>query len=61
MAVIALTFFILWIFSLWLLMAERRRLGGLFLLEPLALTSGALLFFVLSLVSLLFFSLLFTN
>jgi hypothetical protein len=58
MAVVALTLFILWIFSLWLLVAEQRRPNGLLLLEPLALTSGALLFFVLSLASLLFLRLL---
>jgi hypothetical protein len=61
MTVVALTFFILWIFSLWLFVAEQRRPNDLILLESLALTSGMLLFFVLSLTSLLFLCLLFVN
>lgn len=59
MAVVALTLFVLWIFSLWLFVAEQRRPNGLVLLESLALTSGMLLFFVLSVASLLFLCLLF--
>ena len=59
MAVVALTLFVLWIFSLWLFVAEQRRPNDLVLLESLALTSGMLLFFVLSVASLLFLCLLF--
>lgn len=59
MAVVALTLFILWIFSLWLLVAERRRLGGTLLFEPLALTSGVVLFCLLSFASFLLLRLLF--
>ncbi len=58
MQVVALTFTILWIFSLWLLVVERRRPVSALLLQPLALMSGMLLFFILSLTSLLFLRLL---
>ena len=58
MSVVALTLIILWIFSLWLLMVERRQLLGSRLLHSLALMSGTLLFFMLSLASLLFLRLL---
>lgn len=61
MAAVALTLFILWIFSLWLLVAEQKRPNGIVLLEPLAVTSGMLLFFILSMASLLFLCLLFTH
>jgi hypothetical protein len=56
--VVALTLFILWILSLWLLLAERRRPAGSLLPQPLALMSGTLLFFILSLAGILFFRLL---
>ena len=58
MTAVAVSLFILWIFSLWLLLIKRRFLGGFLLLEPFALTSGTVLFFVLSLASLLFLRLL---
>jgi hypothetical protein len=61
MTVVALTLFILWIFSLWLFVVEQRRPNGLIFLESLALTSGMLLFFILSVASLLFLCLLFAN
>jgi hypothetical protein len=53
MAAVALTLFILWICSLWLLLIERHRPVGLLLLQPLVLMSGLLLFSILSLASLL--------
>jgi hypothetical protein len=59
--VVALTLFLLWLMSLWLLVVERRRPGGTLLLQPLALMSGTLLFFLLSLVSLVFLRLLFAD
>ena len=58
MAAVALTLFILWIFSLWLLAVERQRPVETLLLHPLALMSGIVLFTVLSLASLLFLQLL---
>lgn len=58
MQVVALTLFLLWILSLWLLLVGRRRPGGSFLVRPLALLSGTLLFLVLSLAGLLFLRLL---
>ncbi|MBI3302524.1 MAG: hypothetical protein HYZ72_10685 [Deltaproteobacteria bacterium] len=58
MSVVALTLTILWILSLWLLVVERRRPAGSVLLQPLALMSGTLLFFILSLAALLFLRLL---
>ena len=54
MSVVALTLIILWIFSLWLLLVERRQILGSRLVHSLALMSGTLLFFTLSLASLLF-------
>lgn len=54
MQMVALTLFLLWLLSLWLLVVERRRPGGALLLQPLALMSGTLLFFVLSLAGVLF-------
>ncbi len=59
MTIVAITLFSLWILSLWLLLAARRRHGNFFLFEPLALTSGTLFFFVLSVASLLLLRLLF--
>lgn len=58
MQVIALTFFILWLLSLWLLVIGRRRSARLQALRPLPLMSGTLLFFVLSLAGILFLRLL---
>ena len=58
MQIVALTLFLLWLLSLWLLVVERRRPGGALLLQPLALMSGTLLFFVLSLAGALFLRLL---
>jgi hypothetical protein len=55
---VALTFAVLWIFSLWLLVIERRRLLGALFLQPLALMGGTLLFFVLTLTGLVFLRLL---
>jgi hypothetical protein len=59
--VVALTLFLLWILSLWLLLVERRRPAGTLLLQPLASMSGTLLFFILSLAALLFLRLLFAD
>jgi hypothetical protein len=61
MPVIALTLAILWIFSLWLLVVERRQPLGSLLLHPLVLMSGTLLFFTLSLAGILFLCLLFAD
>ena len=61
MQIVALTLFLLWLLSLWLLVVERRRPGGALLLQPLALMSGTLLFFVLSLAGVLFLRLLLTD
>lgn len=58
MQVVALTLFLLWILSLWLLLVERRRPAGTLLLQPLTLMSGTLLFFILSLAALMFLRLL---
>ena len=58
MQLVALNLFLLWLLSLWLLVVERRRPGGALLLQPLALMSGTLLFFVLSLAGVLFLRLL---
>jgi hypothetical protein len=56
--VVALTLFLLWLLSLWLLVVDRRRPGGVLLLQPLALMSGTLLFFLLSWAGILFLRLL---
>ena len=62
MKAVAVSLFILWTFSLWLLLIKKRRsLASLLPLEPFALTSGTVIFFVLSLVSLLFLRLLLTD
>lgn len=58
MTVVAASLLILWIFSLWLLLIKRRSLGSFLLPEPFALTGGTVLFFVLSLASLLLLRLL---
>ncbi len=59
MAVVAITLLSLWILSLWLLLVVQRRRGSVVLFAPLALTSGTLFFFVLSVASLLLLRLLF--
>jgi hypothetical protein len=56
--VVTLTLFILWILSLWLLLLEQRQLGKVRSLYPLSLMSGTLLFFLLSLIGLLYLRLL---
>jgi len=56
--IVALTFIILWGLSFWLLMVERRRPISALLLQPLALMSGTVLFFVLSVTGLLLLRLL---
>jgi hypothetical protein len=56
--VVTLTFLILWVFSLWLLLLERRRAGKVWSLHPLPLMGGTLLFFLLSLAGLLYLRLL---
>jgi hypothetical protein len=61
MEVVALSLLILWIFSLWLLLVERRSPHKFLILKPFALTSGTVLFFVLTLASLLFIRLLLEN
>ncbi|MGH7963271.1 MAG: hypothetical protein ACRERD_15830 [Candidatus Binatia bacterium] len=61
MQIVALTFFILWLLSLWLLVSARRRSVKLQALRPLTLMSGTLVFFVLSLAGLLFLRLLFAD
>ena len=58
MLIVALTFIILWGLSLWLLVVERRRPTNVLLLQPLALMSGTVLFFVLSVTGLLLLRLL---
>lgn len=61
MAAVALSLLILWIFSLWLLVVERRAPRKLLIQTPCTLTSGTVLFFVLTLASLLFIQLLLKN
>ena len=61
MQLVGLTLLLLWLLSLWLLMVGRRRPGGALLLQPLALMSGTLLFFVLGLSGVLFLRLLFAD
>jgi len=58
---VALSLLILWAFSLWFLLIERYSLRKLFFLEPLAVTNGTVLFFILTLASLLFIRLLFKD
>lgn len=59
MQVVAVTLFLLWILSLWLLLLQRRRPGGLIALSPFGLTVGTVLFLLLSLSSILVLRLLF--
>jgi hypothetical protein len=58
---VALSLMILWAFSLWFLLIERYSLRKLFFLEPLMVTNGTVLFFILTLASLLFIRLLFKD
>jgi len=61
MSAVGLTLFILWIFSLWLLLGRRQQLRHALLsrsLVHLGIISGVLLFFVLTLSALVFLRLL---
>ena len=61
MSAVALTLFILWMLSLWLLLTKRQQLRHALLsrsLMHLGIISGALLFFVLTLTALAFLRLL---
>ena len=61
MSAVALTLFILWMLSLWLLLTKRQQLRHAFFSRSLAhlgIISGALLFFVLTLTALAFLRLL---
>jgi hypothetical protein len=61
MSAIALTLFILWMLSLWLLLTKRQALRQVVLSRPLVqlgIISGTILFFVLSLSALIFLRLL---
>jgi hypothetical protein len=61
MSAVALTLFILWILSLWLLLTKRQQLRHAFLSRPLlhlGIISGTILFLVLSLTALVFLRLL---
>jgi hypothetical protein len=64
MSAVALTLFILWALSLWLLLTKRQQLRRALLSRSLAhlgLISGVLLFFVLALTALAFLRLLMTD
>ncbi|MEW6297237.1 MAG: hypothetical protein AB1671_05775 [Thermodesulfobacteriota bacterium] len=61
MQVVAITLLILWVLSLWLLLLQRRRPAGLVALPPFVLMVGTVLFFLLSLSSLLFLRLAFSG
>jgi hypothetical protein len=56
--IVAITFFVLWLLSLWLLVIERRRPIHARVLQSLPLISGTLLFLVLSLAGIMFLRLL---
>ena len=61
MSAVALTLFILWVLSLWLLLTKRQQLRHVFLsrlLLHLGIISGTILFLVLSLTALVFLRLL---
>lgn len=58
---IGLVLCIVWIFSLWLLLAGRRWFPSRKPLRPLALLGGMLLFFVLSLTGMVYLQLLFSS
>jgi len=59
--IIGLVLCIVWIFSLWLLLAGRRWFPSRKPLRPLALLGGMLLFFVLSLTGMVYLQLLFPS
>ncbi len=61
MTVVALVLLLLWTLSLWMLVLGWRRLPGVLLRNVVPLTSGAVLFFVLSLASLLLLQFLFVQ
>ena len=64
MSAVALTLFILWMLSLWLLLTRRQELHRVLLsrsLVHLGIISGVLLFFVLSLTVLAFLRFLITD
>jgi hypothetical protein len=61
MSVVALTLFILWVLSLWLLLTKRQQFRHVLLSRPLlhlGIISGTILFLVLSLTALVFLRLL---
>ena len=59
--IIGLVLCIVWIFSLWLLLAGRRWFPSRKPLRPLALLGGMLLFFVLSLTGMVYLQLLLSS
>ena len=64
MSAVALTLFILWVLSLWLLLTKRPALRRMVLSRSffqLGIISGTILFFVLSLTALVFLRLLVTD
>jgi hypothetical protein len=64
MSAVALTLFILWALSLWLLLTKRQQLRRALLsrsLVHLGIISGTLLFFILTLTALVFLRLLMTD
>jgi len=64
MSAIALTLFILWVLSLWLLLTKRQALRQMVLsrsLTHLGIISGIVLFFVLGLTALVLLRLLFID
>jgi len=61
MSVVALTLFILWVLSLWLLLTKRQQFRHALVSRPplhLGIISGTILFLVLSLTALVFLRLL---
>ena len=61
MSVVALTLFVLWVLSLWLLLTKRQQFRHALLFRPLlhlGIVSGTVLFLVLSLTALVFLRLL---
>jgi hypothetical protein len=64
MSAIALTLFILWTLSLWLLLSKRQQLRRVLLSRSFAhlgIISGVLLFFILTLTALAFLRLLISD
>ncbi len=59
--IIGLVLCIVWVFSLWLLLAGHRWFPARKPLRPLALLGGMLLFFVLSLTGMVYLQLLFPS